>query len=103
MIKHTIQHHFYMVSVKILTDLCKIFVGSQPTVDFLKVSSVIAVIVGFKYRIQKDGIYPQILQIFAPIQQFSDAGSTDAIIVYWRTAESDWINLIKNAVISPHK
>ena len=48
-------------------------------------------------------IYPQIFQIFAPIQQFSDAGSTDAIIVYRCTAESDWINLIKNAVISPHK
>ena len=60
-------------------------------------------VVGFKYRIQKDGIDAKVLQISAPVHKLADPRLANPIVVNRGAAEADRINLIKNTIESPHE
>ena len=44
-VEYAVKNDLYIVCVKIFAYVCKIFVGSKPTVDFFIISGIIAMIV----------------------------------------------------------
>ena len=51
MIEHAVEHDFYIVIMKRLTDLFEVVVRAKTAVDLCKISRIVAVIVRFKNRI----------------------------------------------------
>ena len=51
MIEHAVEHDFYIVIMKRLTDLFEVVVRAETAVDLCKISCVVTVIVRFKNRV----------------------------------------------------
>ena len=102
MVKHTIQHHSDSIFMESITDLFEIFIGSQPCVHFPVIPCIISMGVRFKKGWKINRVNPQFLDMRNPLQYFQYTMLWDTVILKWCPAESQWINLIKNAFICPH-
>lgn len=103
MIKHPVQYDLHPMCVKIAAHFAEICVCPKAAVDGTEIPGVVAVIVRFKNRIQKDRAHSQILQIFRPVKKLADPRDALAVVMDGRAAEADRIYLIKYTVICPHR
>ena len=101
-VEHTVEYNLDTVFVKGIADGSKILVSAEPAVDLAEVARVIAMAVRFKDRGKIDRVAAQLCDMFRPVRHLADTVFEHAVVDARRTAETDRVDLIKYAFISPH-
>ena len=107
MIEYTVKNDTDPVLVELFADVTEILVRPQADIDLLIISGVISMCVGFKQRAEIDCVNPQLLHMRNPFGNLPDSVQFHlffriALVGKRSSAESQCIDLIKNAVFSPH-
>ena len=102
MIEHTVQHYTDTVFMQSITHLLKILIGSQTHIHFAVVSGIIAVGIRLKQRRKIYRIDTHFFHMRYPVQHLQDSMLQYAVIFKGRSAEPQWVNLIKHTFICPH-
>ena len=80
----------------------KVLVGAEPAVDGAEIPGVVAVGVALKNRGKVYGVGAQADNVIQPGFHPGDPMRRDTVVHAWCSAEPQGIDLIKNAVFSPH-
>jgi hypothetical protein len=107
-VEDTVQDNADPVFMQLSADLFKILVGAQADIDLFIIPGVITVRVRLKQRTEVHCIDPQLLHMRNPFGNLPDSVQFHlffriALVGKRSSAESQCKNLIKHAVVSPHK
>ncbi len=102
-IKDSVQDDADAFFVEICTDPGKVFIRSQTGVDPAVIPGIVSMCVGLKYRRKIDGVRPKSADMGYPVIHFCDPVFRNTVVFKGCTAETERIDLVKYAFISPHK
>ena len=107
MVEDTVQDNADPVFMQLSADLLKILVGAQADIDLFIVPGVITVRVRLKQGTEIDCIDPQLFHMRDPLRHLPDPVQCRlflriTFVGIGGSAESQCIDLIKHAVVSPH-
>ncbi len=103
MVEHPVQYDPDASLVECAADLLKVLVCAQADVYLPVIPCVVPMGIRLKQRGKVNGIYPQFFQMGNPFFYLSDPVCRHPVVFKGRAAESQRVDLIKNAFISPHK
>ena len=101
-VENAVEHHADARPVQRAAYRGKVGVGAEPAVDGAEIPRVVAVRVGGKHRAEVHGVRAGTAYLPDPACHFADAVHRDAVVARGRAAETERINLIEYAVVSPH-
>ena len=107
MVEDAVQYDTDPVLMQLSAYLSEILVGSQPNIDLFVIPCIISMGIRFKQGAEINRIDPQFLHMRNPLRHLADPVKRHLLlrvilIRIGSSAESQCINLIKNAVFSPH-